>query len=308
MASIEEKNLIIEKNLRENDRQINVFLEKRVAHISDLADLVIGSEEEDMRDTYLRSFAPWKKDGGCIDENKKYVASVQGALNLYDKLNCVDTFYPNEKPFFFDTDEESVFESDTVVYLKNPLADIAYNNFTKVLSDARVVYKESFSDVCEEVYYNRAPYCILPVDNSDDGRMTSFSNMIRKYELKIVLTCNVESANGKTTRFALLKRELAVIDCKGCHTEGKYLEIGLNFGEDQKLQDVLQAASFFGFELNKVDSLPIYYSEKEYYFDVVFKGSGELNRFLFWLELEVPRYEVIGIYSQIKTIIGKNGG
>jgi len=71
---------------------------------------------------------------------------------------------------------------------------------------------------------------------------------------------------------------------------------------------VLEAASFFGYKLNKVDSLPIYYSEKEYYFDIVFKGNGKLKKFLLWLELEVPRYEIIGIYTQIETNGRRTGG
>ena len=170
------------------------------------------------------------------------------------------------------------------------------------------MYESTFTDVCEEVYYSRTPYCILPIENSEDGRMSGFGGMIRKYELKIVMTCNVESASGRMTRFALLKRELSRLKCPPSHSEGEYLEIGLNFGEEQRLHEVLQAASFFGYTLNKIDSLPIYYSENEYYFDVVFKGSGQIKKFLFWLELEVPRYEIIGIYTHIKSQKGKNGG
>ena len=38
------------------------------------------------------------------------------------------------------------------------------------------------------------------------------------------------------------------------------------------------------------------------------KCYGDVMKFLFWLELEVPRFEVIGLYTQIKTIRGKHGG
>jgi prephenate dehydratase len=126
--------------------------------------------------------------------------------------------------------------------------------------------------------------------------------MIRKYELKIVLSCNVESANGKITKFALLKRDITKLTCPETSVVGEYLEIGFNFGEKAKLNEVLTAASYFGFELNKINSLPIYYSEKEYYFDVVFNGEGDLEKLIYWLELEIPRYEILGIYTEIKTI------
>ncbi len=308
MSSIEEKNLIIDKNLKENERMLVNNLEKRIAHISEKAEMVMGGDMDEVRTVYENVFTVKSQINNCLPVNERYIFAVQSVISLFDKINCVENHCPNNVMKIFDVDSDVSFESDTIVYLKNPLADIAYNNFSKLLKDARVSYEESFDDVCEEVYYSRAPYCILPVENSEEGRLSGFGRLIRKYELKIILTCNVESANGKTTRFALLKRELAVVKCSSNIIEGEYLEIGFNFGESQRLHEVLQAANFFGYRLNKVDSLPIYYSEKEYYFDVVFKGKGELERFLFWLELEVPRYEIIGVYTHIKTLRGRSGG
>lgn len=308
MSSFEEKNQIIDENLKDNDDLICDTLEKRVAHISDKAEMIIGFSREESRKLYETEFALKDSHIPCLNENKKYLSAIRECINGFDKLNCIDALYPQNEKNIDESENDTVFDSDTVSYLKNSLADIAFNNFSKHLKDPRVAYGETFSDVCEDVYYSRTPYCILPIENSDDGRMTGFCNMIRKYGLKIVLTCNVESANGKTTRFALLKRDIAKIECKSGVSEGEYLEIGFNFGEKIRLQEVLQAASFFGFFLHKVDSFPIYYSEKEYYFDVIFKGNGDLNKFLFWLELEIPRFEVNGIYTQIKTTRSKRGG
>ena len=308
MSSFEEKNQIIDENLKDNDVLISTALEKRVAHIADKAEMIIGLSREESRKLYEKEFEFKDSHTPCLNENKKYLSAVQGCLNAFDKLNCIDMLYPQKENDVEKAENDTVFYTDTVSYLKNSLADIAFNNFSKLLKDPRVAYGESFSDVCEDVYYSRTPWCILPIENSDDGRMTSFCNMIRKYGLKIVLTCNVESANGKTTGFALLKRDIAKIECKSGISEGEYIEIGFNFGEKIRLQEVLQAATFFGFMLHKVDSFPIYYSEKEYYFDVIFKGNGDLKKFLFWLELEIPRFEIIGIYTQIKTTRNKRGG
>ncbi len=308
MSSFEEKNQIIEENLKDNDVLIRDTLEKRVSHIADKAEMIIGSSREESRKLYEKEFAYKDSHVPCLNENKKYLSAVYECLNSFDKLNCIDALYPQSEDEADEAENDATFNTDTVSYLKNSLADIAFNNFSKLLKEPRVSYGETFADVCEDVYYSRNPYCILPIENSDDGRMTGFCNMIRKYGLKIVLTCNVESANGKTTRFALLKRDIAKIECKSGMSDGEYVEIGFNFGERIRLQEVLQAASFFGFWLHKVDSFPIYYSEKEYYFDVIFKGNGDLKKFLFWLELEIPRFEIIGIYTQIKTTRSKRGG
>ena len=308
MGSIEEKNLKIDENLKDIDICVSNCLEKRIAHVSEKAEIIGLCDSDDFREKYEKIFLCQKDLPNILDENKKYVLSVKNTISMLDRIKCVEYVSTEDKVKLFDDEPDTVFETNTVVYLKNPLADIAFNKFSKCLDDARVIYEESFVEVCEEVYYSRQPYCILPVENSEDGRLSGFGNMIRKYELKIVLTCNVESANGRVTKFALLKRELTRIDCPDYLNEGEYLEIGFNFGEEEKLGAVLEAASFFGYKLNKVDSLPIYYSEKEYYFDIVFKGNGELKKFLLWLELEVPRYEIIGIYTQIETNGRRTGG
>ena len=308
MSSFEEKNQIIDENLKHNDILISNALEKRVSHIADKAEMIIGLSREESRKIYEKEFAVKGVRTHFISENKKYLSSVYECLNGFDKLNCIDSLYPETENEVEELENDTVFSTDIVSYLRNPLADIAFNNFSKLLKEPRVAYGESFSDVCEDVYYGRTPYCILPIENSDDGRMTGFCNMIRKYGLKIVLTCKVDSANGKSTGFALLKRDIAKIECKSGISDGEYVEFGFNFGEKIRLQEVLQAASFFGFSLHRVDSFPIYYSEKEYYFDVIFKGNGDLKKFLFWIELEIPRFEIIGLYTQIKITKNKRGG
>lgn len=294
------KKQIIDGNVSKLDRVISDTLEKRAYHVTEMAESVIKSHN-DGEYGIEKAFAYKQKKDSCIEENRQYVSSVQKNIRLFDRLMYVDKYCKK-------TSEEvassslNTFDKDTVVYLKNPLTDVAYRTFSKLLNDTRVLYRESFADVCEDVYYNKAPYCILPLENYEDGRLSGFFNMIRKYELKIILTCNVESANGKITKFALLKRDVFKITCPEKIVEGEYLEIGFNFGERSKLQEVLTAAAYFGFDLNKINSLPIYYTEKEYYFDAVFTGKGDIGKLIYWLDLEVPRYEILGIYTEIKPL------
>lgn len=295
------KKQIIDGNVSKLDKIISDTLEKRAYHITEMAESVLNEPVSEGDYSANDAFAYKQKECYCIEENKQYVSAVQNGIRLFDRLMYVDKYCKKKDGGLF-SNAANAFEKDTVVYLKNPLTDIAYSTFSMHLNDPRVSYRESFADVCEDVYYNKAPYCILPLENYEDGRLSSFFNMIRKYELKIVLSCNVESANGKITKFALLKRDITKLTCNETSRVGEYLEIGFNFGEKAKLNEVLTAASYFGFELNKINSLPIYYSEKEYYFDVVFNGEGDLEKLIYWLELEIPRYEILGIYTEIKTI------
>ena len=309
MASIEDKKLKIDENLNTNGKDLSDILEKRVSHICEKIRLM-GNENENEYINLKKSLESGKnKTNRILKENEKYVECVRKSVEIYDKINGVNNFYSEFKKINIDNGGNDIsFDYDTVVYLKNSLSDIAYSNFSRHLKDARVSYEESFTAVCEEIYYGKAPYCILPIETSEDGRLSGFGNMIRKYELKIVLSCTVENANGKTTKFALLKRDIGIIDCPEKTYDGEYLEIAFNFNAENGLMKVLSAADYFGYTLNKIDSIPIYYSEKDYYFDVVFKGNGDLDKFLMWLELEMPGYEIIGIYKHIKTINRKVGG
>ncbi len=304
MSSFEEKGRIVLENIKAKDAELLDTLEKRVAHFCErtslLADSLSDKSESDYTSLYERYADDQPDMSDVIDENKEYIKGIFNKVASYDRIKLAELLSKKGNKTLA---LESAMEQDEiakVVYLKNSLADIAYSVFSRVIKNARVVYAESFSEVCEEVYYSRVPYCILPLENSDDGRMAGFANLIRKYDLKIVMTCNVESAVEKVTKFALLKRELSVLECPKSTNDGDYLEMEIKLGTKCSLHDVLEAANLFGYKLCKIDSFPLQYSEKEYYFNVVFEGKGNVNGFICWLEFEVQRYDVIGIYTHLK--------
>ena len=299
MESVDEKNKKTDDNIERLNRAVSNDLEKRIYHITERAEKKRQSKSDDETEP-LHNALEEKFCSGCVEENKKYLSAIAKSIDLYDRLLCAEEYGQTRVSIrqerIVETNEPSI-----VAYLKNPLTDVAYKVFSKVLTDARVSYADSFSGVCEDVYYQRAAYCILPIENYEDGRLSGFMNMIRKYELKIALTCNVESANGKITKFALLKREESKMNVPEELCDGEYLEIGVSSGQNGNLNKIMSAAEYFGYAVNKVDSLPVYYSEKEYYFDIVFSETGNLQNFLCWLDLEMPRYEVLGIYTQLKV-------
>ncbi len=304
MSSFEEKDRIVLENIKAKDKELLYALEKRAAHFCEkmalLENGVLHNGDGDNALLY-GSFAEYEPDiSEAVDENQEYVKGVFNKIISYDRIKIAEILSKKNGRFSVLEHSEEESRESKVVYLKNSLADIAYSTFSKVIKNARVVYAESFSEVCEQVYYSRIPYCILPLENSDDGRMASFANLIRKYELKIVMTCNVESAVEKVTKFALLKREFSICQCPETMNDGDYLEIELNLGTKGSLHNVLEAANMFGYRLCKIDSFPLQYSEKEYYFNIVFEGRGNIEGFIYWLEYEVRRYDVIGIYTHLK--------
>lgn len=308
MASYDEKKLVIDGNLFSLENEISDCLERRAAHIEEKAQLLtdIGENatDEELADIYRDIAVPLNGQDSCIEENKPYVSAVMNAINVIDRAKYAQTISRKSGKSFFVSENETALGNE-IVYLKNSLADSAFSIFSKIITDVRARYSDSFSGACEEVYYGRAAYCVLPTENTDDGRLSGFVNLIRKYELKTVLTCNVANVSGNMTKFALLKRELEIIDCPTDLNGGHFVEICFIPDGNEKLSSVLTTAQLFGFSLNKIDSLPTSYSDSEYRYNAVFTGDGDINGFACWLSLEVPGFEISGIYTQVNL---SNGG
>lgn len=114
--------------------------------------------------------------------------------------------------FFFSGSEEPNRSSfNRISYQRNRYTDEAYERFAALLPEPRASYAHSFRSVCEDVYNGLCEYCILPLENSAEGRLTSFSRLIAEYEMKIAAVCDVQVGEDRVTRFALLRRTVTLL-------------------------------------------------------------------------------------------------
>lgn len=192
--------------------------------------------------------------------------------------------------------EQLPFETDRIAYLKNAFADRAYEQFAKILPDAVVSYCEDFTGVCEEVTSGRARYGILPLENSTDGRLKAFHTLLRRYDLKTVLVCDVPVGDG-VTQFALLGRRVASLDC-GEHRAATFLEVRLSLSRTEALSQLLGAAAYYGLRLLRSSSAE---GEGGNAFDLLFATeAADVSAYLCYLTLEFPRFIPLGIYTKLK--------
>ena len=74
-------------------------------------------------------------------------------------------------------------ESDgRIVYVKNALADEAYEVFTADLESARVSYVSSFKEAADAVAEGEASYCLLPLEERGGSRLAPVSEIIFRSE------------------------------------------------------------------------------------------------------------------------------
>lgn len=203
--------------------------------------------------------------------------------------------------FFGDMSEP---ENNKIAYIQSPYSDAAYRAFERALGRASVVYPDSFSAACEEVYNGRAGYCILPCESSEDGLLYGFLKLIVKYELAPIMMTRIviDPEMQKTTSFVLLaknvKRVSYELEAKGRKSE-EYLEINVD-ASGGSVSDVMNAARYCGLSCVKTESLPVMWDSGRYIFSLTFKvDNADLLPFLLWLKLSMPEATPHAVYSYL---------
>ncbi len=321
-GSSDESQTVISRNLALLDREIVSAAERRLLQLSDRAALILSEDNlltsEERVAEFCALFETSPIDETLPGDTRVYLKNLSDAALLADKLAVcrfladrlatdrsfvlprILASYRYDQP---PAEELHLSQTPRIAYFKNAYADAAFRVFSSVLSEPTVSYAGDFSAACEEVYYGRADMCILPVDSSRDAKLVGFYRLIDKYELHIVLACDIPSADGSvTTRFALLQKALELPSQKRLEkADGCYFEFTLIPGPLAALADVLCAAERCGLGFFKIDALPLSYSDSEFSYDVILKTGGELEAFALYLSLAVPQCEPLGIYPKLRS-------
>jgi hypothetical protein len=200
--------------------------------------------------------------------------------------------------FFFPAEEKATENAkNRITYQRNSYADEAYQQFSKLFSEARASYTHSFSEVCEAVYNGFSEYCILPVENSTEGRLSSFARLIERYELKLAATCDVSVGEGKITKFALLRRSIEPLIPKDPLPH--YFAFSCELSEELGVEDLTGAAALCGLRWEQLD---LNRAENVLH-GVLREGEGDLPAYLLYLAMEAPSYTPMGIYPHLSQKI-----
>lgn len=307
---------MIAENLKLLDNEASSAAERRIAQLSELATLIsqepdilldTDSREEDFSSLFVRGAIP----EASVEEARPYLEAYYSSQLLSDKL-AVCRFLAERLGWKSDFRLASLLgepngfaplkKNPRIAYLKNTYTDNAFLIFSKVLGNPSVSYQSDFESVCEEVYYGRADMCILPLDSSREAKLIGFCRLIDRFELKIVLSCDVTSSDGGvTTRYALLRKNLTFPETLPPESDARLLELSFVPTEGITLADVLSAAAGFGLELYKVDAIPLTYSDNEFAYDVILHCPDRaVEPFALFMALAAPQYETLGVYAHIK--------
>jgi len=299
---------IIAANLSALTDEASSVMERRFAHLYGLARALGGGELSDAkRGEYTRLVDEVETPGRSSGQEGDFSRLLLRA----DRISLCSFIYENLGGRHGPPSPEELLGIEAppdedvpnrVCYLHNFFTDKAFSIFADALEGLTVSYAPDFTGVCEEVYYSRAKYCILPTENSADGMLSGFRALVGKYELNYVLTCDVLAQDGESfTRFALLHR--GIMQPPTVLGE-RVFEFTASFDPGgATLPDVLDAASSFGLVLRHINMLPASFSGRSGMFDLAFTyGDMEkLAKFLVFLSLELPQFEALGLYTHLSS-------
>lgn len=203
-----------------------------------------------------------------------------------------------------DTDEDSPsLDTARIAYMQNTFSDRAYRIFERVFERVAASYFPGFREVCEEVYYGRCGYGILPVSSSADGVLVSFRKLQAKYDLKIALEADVEMNDDTVMRFALLKKGLGTLPGSVpdlCDT-WRYMDISVMISDNRTIGSFFTACEALGAVISGVSSAPTvptdYYGTSPAFTVGLDITRANLEALYLFLEASHIRFDVSGIYD-----------
>ena len=311
----------VEKNLRRTSLSMSGAMEKSFAHLHDQAsiiskEIIRQTGQKDILRAVLTSdeAARIYRESFLYDGDGILFGQVNGDQENYFKrtkkrffkyylckvlaentaLKTLDNLLPFvcASPVEFPKGGER-----TVAFLRNGQALRAFERFAKLLDGVSAVYENNFLSACESVYTGHATFAIIPIRSTADGRLNSFYRQIERYELSIVMTCDVDSDDGEnTTTFALVYKDFLFAEMEG----DPIYECKITFDDLDMIADIADAASYYGAELCTMEALPVLFSGRTDAFSIALDLSCANVAGLFcYLALEYPQTAAIGFYRRL---------
>lgn len=194
-----------------------------------------------------------------------------------------------------DTDSRAVGK---ISYMRNKFTEKAFDKFAKVIDDAKLSHADSFEGSCMDVYNGICEYCILPTENSSDGKLSAFYKLIEKYDLHIAASTVIQDEETSTI-VSLLSRDIDFLKF-GDTAKSRMLEIGMTCADTSDIEGIISFATAYGLFLSRIDSKK---SGDGLTFTLLFSADGVQIRSIEILTLCLssiyPTFTVMGFYKHI---------
>lgn len=240
-----------------------------------------------------------------IPENEKRVDASMRSVMSHDSATLCELLLSELRKRSYVINESSFLpfknHSDTVVFVKNPYSDEAYDVFSQELGDPHMRYVGSLKDIVRCLNDDKNLCGLLPLEEHGGVRLPSVTEMIYRNNLKIISVTPVFGFDGcADMRFALVSHSFVVPPPNDA--DDRYLEIRIEKENRMSLSELLLAADQYGIGIYRLNTLSFDTEDgpKSYYSIVFRDNSKEFTSLLVYLTLFSVDFVPIGMYKNLE--------
>ncbi len=290
--------------------------EQRICELSELADCAADFAVSMAKDGCgIYEILSLIADGVFIDgkffhpalqkENAERISSYLQMVSAYDKVIFSELFWEKLKSrgiVFSETDFLPTESGEqTFTYVKNPLADEAYDVFSQEFSNPRVKYSKNLSEAARAVSDGEYEYVLLPLEERGGSRLSAVAAILFKEDLKINSVTPVFGFEGLADmKYALVSKHFSVPEF--LEDDDRYLEIRLRADSSLPPSELFFAADVLGCSVYRVNTISFDTEDGPLlYYSVVFRDIGkDFTLLLVFLTVFSGAYTPIGIYKNLE--------
>ena len=240
-----------------------------------------------------------------IADNIKGLVSYLKMTSAYDKTVFSKFLLDRMRKAGVSVTEKSFLSTDTgngvFTYVKNSLADEAYDVFSQEFMNPRLKYSSSFNEAVGLLKSGECEYSLLPLEEKGGARLFSVASLLFADDLKINSVTPVFGYEGTADmKYALVSKHFTVPDVMP--DDDRYLEIRLRKDSSVPIAELLSSADAMDVSIYRVNTVSFNTDEgQEQFYSIVFCGEGrDFSDFLVYLTLFSGAYTVVGIYKNLE--------
>ena len=309
------KNEATEYNMKTLSDAQTRLMEQRICELAELAEDAAAAARELIADgcgvyeilgilSDGVAIAPSDVHQHAMAENVSRLRSYSSSVRYKDKAVLAELLVTRLAECGITLTESDFLPEDkgdeSFVYVKNRLADEAYDVFSQDFANPHLRYEQSLRDAARAVSQGRAEYCLLPLEERGGARLPSVAALLFAEDLKMCSVTPVFGFDGSADmKYALASRHFNVPEVST--DDDRYLEIRIS-ADSSDLAELFSAASHLDTTVYRVNTVTFDTEdgEAQYYTAVFRRGGADFCSLLTYLTLFCPSYAAVGIYNNLE--------
>jgi len=194
---------------------------------------------------------------------------------------------------------DNVTLNSSIAYVNNRFSKKAYSIFKGHIQNTKGNVYQSFNEMYDAVESGICNCCIVPIENTTDGKLLAFYSLIERFDMKISMVCDIEAEDGsERTRYALLKYHLFK---PNDIYDTIYFEFSHSSSNGIELAEIIESAVLCNLTVSRIDSLPLIHNDSNFIMHTVVSGkSSDILNYLIYLSINLPQFNTLALYPIVK--------